>query len=82
MKKEPNWYIVLDPETKECVEVLDYNVSCNPYLGGDYSGHCGGCDTCLLMQAEYWGFDVKPLILGEFETLGDAMGRLFGKVGT
>lgn len=23
---------------------------CKPYAGGDYNGHCGGCDECMLMQ--------------------------------
>lgn len=79
MKKDPCLYAVLDPETGECIQVLDGNVSCNPYVGMDYAGHCGGCDNCMLMQAEHGGCKIKRLVLREFETVGDAVGRMEGR---
>jgi len=44
-------------EDGECLgeEVDDY--SCNPWAGGDYNGHCGGCYHCLMMQVNHYGFD-------------------------
>lgn len=27
---------------------------CKPYAGGDYHGHCGGCDLCLSMQRAHY----------------------------
>jgi len=75
VKKDPEWYVIWDPDTGECIEVLDANVSCNPYVGMDYAGHCGGCDNCMLMQADYGGLKVERLVLQAYETVGDAVGR-------
>lgn len=49
----PKRYTVFNDEGT-VVAVLDPGKDdCTPYAGGDYNGHCGGCDTCLLMQAEH-----------------------------
>jgi hypothetical protein len=58
------------------VNVLDREDHCNPYAGGDYQGHCGGCDRCMIMQYKHWGHTLKDVTLQEHETLGDAVGRM------
>ena len=59
--KKHDWVAVLDPETGDCVEMIDGNDCCEPYAGGDYQGHCGGCGNCMLMQAEHGKFKLKPV---------------------
>jgi len=39
------------------IEILDPYIDCRPYD----SARCGGCDACLLMQAEHSGFQVEAL---------------------
>jgi hypothetical protein len=38
----------------ELHDIMDLSESCNPYAGGDYNGHCGGCTACLLMQHRHY----------------------------
>jgi len=47
------------------IDVLDPSVSCHPYAGGDYNGHCGGCDTCMIMQAEHAGMNLRSITEAE-----------------
>lgn len=75
MKPEPEWVVVFG-KGGEFVDVLDDNESCHPYAGGDYQGHCGGCDMCMLMQYNHWGCTLKPLEPEGYETVGDALGRM------
>ena len=58
---DTGWVAVLDPETLDIVQILDDNEGCEPYAGGDYAGHCGGCDSCLLMQATHNGMKVRGM---------------------
>lgn len=70
-KGEPSWYAVWHLETGECLEVIDAEDACIPYAGMDYTGHCGGCGNCLLMQADYYeGVESERVILQGHETLG------------
>ena len=56
-KDEPDFWFVADDE----VGVYDAADNCQPSAGGDYNGHCGGCDMCMLMQFEHWGSRVVSL---------------------
>jgi len=76
VKVEPKWIAAFDPKTNELVQLLDDNDSCHPYAGGDYNGHCGGCGTCMLMQAAHYGLTLKNVEPVGYETVGDALGRM------
>lgn len=66
------WYAVVDPKTGGVATVLDMEAKpCMP------SPPCGGCESCLAQQAGYSGFELVPVDQGEFETLSDALGRIY-----
>lgn len=71
-----SWYIVSNPKTGRLIELLNEDEACQPYVGWDYVGHCGGCDSCMLMQAQHAGMKVECLELESGETLGDGLGRI------
>ncbi len=52
---------VVDTEGK-VVQTIDLDENCNPYAGGDYHGHCGGCGSCMGAQATYAGYTLKDHI--------------------
>ena len=37
----------------------DEEYCCKPWAGGDYVGHCGGCPSCMEMQACHGGYLVE-----------------------
>ena len=54
---------VVDSDGK-VVQTIDIDDNCNPYAGGDYHGHCGGCGNCMAMQADYAGYTLREHIEG------------------
>jgi hypothetical protein len=61
LRKPSAWVVIRDAESGEAVEVMDDNDSCHPYAGGDYNGHCGGCDMCMIMQMQHYGYKVENI---------------------
>lgn len=46
---------VFDPDTGEHIDTHDENDSC----GGPWNGYCGGCGYCMLLQASYYGYELR-----------------------
>jgi hypothetical protein len=75
-EKSHDWVVIENPKTGTIVQVLDQNDSCQPYVGFDYAGHCGGCGKCMTMQAEHAGFVLLP---SREENMTDFYLRVFAK---
>jgi hypothetical protein len=81
MTSEAEYHITVDHKKREVgFQAFDKNDphNCKPYEFGDL---CGGCDNCLMMQAEHAGYDLAKVNFKGFETLGDAVGRIADELG-
>lgn len=56
MKATSKWIEVLDDQGR-IIQELDENDNCHPYEPND---RCGGCGECMLMQASYHGYTLRP----------------------
>ena len=43
---------------QKVVAILDDSKSCNAM---SYNDCCGGCDSCVLLQSEFYGYDIKEV---------------------
>jgi hypothetical protein len=68
--------VVWDTDTGDAVQVLDEAERCVEYSGSEYYGLCGGCDRCLLMQAEHYGFEVQRVELAGSKTVDEAVDHM------
>lgn len=70
-KKRARSYAIFNG--KELVDVVSDRDTCHPY------GLCGGCGACLLQQAAYYGYTIKPIRPEEYPrkmTPGDILGEI------
>lgn len=78
---EPCYFVTVDPDTRE-VGGQGFDAHDRHNCHGGWHGYCGGCDSCLMMQATHSGWELKRVEMREFETLGDAVGRMQHELGS